>query len=554
MRLRTLIFALSLAASTALPALNQSGTSSLPATCHNAYTQAQEIQLGDKVVREVYKTQPVLPDSDPTAQYIRRLGAQLVVAAPMTPGLEVQWPFNFHVVASEEINAFALPGGTMFVDLGAIQAAQTEAQLAGVMAHEMSHVILRHSTCNLIKQQHKSILYGLGAVGSSIFLGSAGGGLVNAAQNLDFMHMSRGDEKQADMLGVHIVHDAGFDPRGLPQFFEIIVAKYGQGGAQFLSDHPNPGNRTEYLNAEIAALPPLTRPIVSTPAFTAAHATAGGLHALTAAELKDGGWKGSGLYASAPGVPPRAASPGSDTAAAGEAAIREADGAAVPATPVTPATPATPIAGRTATPAARNSGASGASGASENSGGVSPSMAAGLPPLTPAQLGLGSRLLRVQGPAYSISAPASWTRGNGSAAADLPLSEALSLAPLGAAGTFGLAYGVVLGVVRQGGGGVSDAVTLSGAAESFTSQLTRSHDVQPDGGGSPLQVGGQPAVARYLRGISPVGGQGATERDWLILVARPDGDADALLFVAPTAQFASMLPLFQNMLASFRPQ
>ncbi len=139
-----------------------------PATCRNSYTQQQEIDLGDKVVREVYKTEPVLPDSAPIAQYIRRLGAQLVSVAQLTPGLERQWPFNFHVVASDEINAFALPGGTMFVDLGAIQAAATEAQLAGVVAHEMSHVILRHSTCNLIKQQHKSVLYCLGAIGSSI--------------------------------------------------------------------------------------------------------------------------------------------------------------------------------------------------------------------------------------------------------------------------------------------------------------------------------------------------------------------------------------------------
>ncbi len=279
----------------------------LPATCHNAYTQQQEIELGNKVVREVYRTQPVLLDTDPVARYVRQLGAKLVAAAPLTPGLEQQWPFNFHVVASAEINAFALPGGTMFINLGAIQAAQNEAQLAGVMGHEMSHVILRHSTCNLQKQHRRGMLYSLGAIGSAVALGGAGGDLAargfGYAENLSFLKMSRGDEKQADLLGVHILSNAGYDPRGLPQFFEIIIAKTGTGGHQFLSDHPNPGNRTEYLNREISTLPPQPHPILTTAAFTAAHTQAAAAHALTSAEMQTGNWRTTGLYAASPGTP-----------------------------------------------------------------------------------------------------------------------------------------------------------------------------------------------------------------------------------------------------------
>ncbi len=216
------------------------------------------------MVAQVYQQMPVLPDSDPVARYVRQLGAKLVAHAP-----GYKWPYNFHVVASEDINAFALPGGTIFVNLGTVQAAETEAQLAGVMAHEISHVVMRHSTCNLTEQQSKSLWYGLGSIASAVLLGNGTAGqlgqaVIGGAQSLDFLHMSRDAEKQADLLGTGILYDSGYDPRGLPQFFETIQSKYGAGGAQFLSDHPNPGNRTQYVNAEIATLPRLERPVVTT--------------------------------------------------------------------------------------------------------------------------------------------------------------------------------------------------------------------------------------------------------------------------------------------------
>src|SRR5580658_7121738 len=239
---RKAIVALLLILSIAAPACAQFK----PVTCKNSFTQQEEIQAGDKVVAEVYKQVPVLPDSDPITRYVRQLGARLVAVAPLTPGLTQQWPFRFHVVASEEINAFALPGGTMFVNLGAIQAAETESQLVGVIGHEMSHVILRHSTCNISKHHKRSIWYGLAQIGAAVALGGYGGAAA-----------SEGIGAYANLLGVRIAHDAGFDPRGLPQFFEIIQAKYGSGSAQFLSDHPSPGNRTDYINHEIALLPPL---------------------------------------------------------------------------------------------------------------------------------------------------------------------------------------------------------------------------------------------------------------------------------------------------------
>lgn len=277
-----------------------------PVTCRNPMSEQQEIDAGKKFALEIYRQMPVLPENDPVTGYVQRLGAKLVRFAPRVTGVEEQWPFSFHVVASSEINAFALPGGSIFVNLGTVQAAESEAQLAGVMAHEISHVVMRHSTCNMASQQRRGLLYGLGAIGSAILLGNGAAGQlaqtgIGFGQSLDFLHMSRGDEQQADLLGTEILYDAGYDPRGLPQFFETIRAKYGEGGAQFMSDHPNPGNRTQYVNAEIEKLPRRTGEVRTTPEFTRVHAQAAGLATLDAKQIQSGQWRASGKYATGPG-------------------------------------------------------------------------------------------------------------------------------------------------------------------------------------------------------------------------------------------------------------
>lgn len=265
-------------------------------TCKNAYTQDQEITEGTKAAAQVYQQQPVLKDTDPVAVYIRQLGRKLTQSAPS----QYPWPYNFHVVDSAEINAFALPGGTMFVNLATVSAAESEAQLAGVMAHEISHVILRHATCNITKQRQRSVWYGLGQIAAQAALGGSAGGLASSgigyAAGLNFLHMSRDSEQQADLLGVQTLYEAGYDPRGMPQFFEVLQAKYGQGGAQFLSDHPNPGNRLQYVNARIDQFPPRGENIRSTPAFQKAHASAIARTPLTAEQIKAGAWKNSPAY------------------------------------------------------------------------------------------------------------------------------------------------------------------------------------------------------------------------------------------------------------------
>jgi beta-barrel assembly-enhancing protease len=262
--------------------------------CKNNVAPQQQIEIGQKAAQQVYQQMPVLPDSSPITQYVQSLGQKLVAHAP-----GYQWPYNFHVVNVDEINAFALPGGSIFVNLGTIQAADTEAQLAGVMAHEIAHVVLQHSICNLVKQQRVGILAGIGQIASGVLLGNGAVGAIaqqgiGMTAGLGFLKMSRDAEQQADLEGVGILYDSGYDPRGMPQFFETIQAKYGQGGSQFLNDHPNPGNRTEYINLEIATLGPQTRYVANTPEFKAIHQQAMRMHAYTQKEVSSGEWKRKG--------------------------------------------------------------------------------------------------------------------------------------------------------------------------------------------------------------------------------------------------------------------
>ncbi len=263
------------------------------APCKNNYSPEQQIQLGDKVKAQVYREMPVLPDSSAVSQYIQQLGNKLAAEAP-----GYKWPYNFHVANVADINAFALPGGSIFVNLGTIQAAANEAQLAGVMAHEISHVVLQHAVCNAEKQQKVGVVAGLGQIAASIALGGAAGQLaaqgIGMTAGLGFLKMSRGAEKQADLEGVGILYDAGFDPHGMPEFFQAIEAKYGAGGAQFLSDHPNPGNRTEYIDKEISTFVPRPSYVTTSPQFEHVKQAVSGVHAYTAREVSSGVWRRQG--------------------------------------------------------------------------------------------------------------------------------------------------------------------------------------------------------------------------------------------------------------------
>ena len=214
--------------------------------------QDQE-KLGLQAVGEVYKQMPVLPDSSPITQYVNALGQRLKAQIPP----QYNWPYQFHVIPQKEINAFALPGGPIFVNLGTILAADNEAELAGVMAHEMSHVYMQHSIKQMRKNQGPSILAGLGQILGQM-IGGVGGAVASIGAQLGAgvlsMKYSRADEAQADAVGAIIMYKAGYDARYLAKFFQKLEAEGGS-GPQFMSDHPNPGNRYQAISNEVKDWP-----------------------------------------------------------------------------------------------------------------------------------------------------------------------------------------------------------------------------------------------------------------------------------------------------------
>ena len=222
------------------------------------FSQDEEIQLGKQNAAEVMKQLPLLPDSDPVAQYVQRLGAKLSAKAP-----GYQWPYNFHVVNVKEVNAFALPGGSIFVNLGTIQAADNEAQLAGVMSHEISHVVQRHGTRAASKQMAAQLPLAIlgGLMGSSTLAKAAQMGISFGVGSY-FLKNSRQSESEADLLGTDVMYDSGYEPHQMAVFFEKLEKQMGSSANslmnQFMSDHPNPGNRAEAVSAEVKTLLPRT--------------------------------------------------------------------------------------------------------------------------------------------------------------------------------------------------------------------------------------------------------------------------------------------------------
>jgi beta-barrel assembly-enhancing protease len=221
----------------------------------NKYTPEQDVQIGREAAAEVRKQYPIITD-DNVEGYLERLGDRLVEAAPRELNHPV-FQYSFTPVNLKDINAFALPGGPMFVNRGMIEAANTEGEVAGVMAHELAHVLLRHGTANASKQQGAQI----GAIAGMIAGAIVGGGWGNViAQGSQFglgtwlMKYSREYERQADLVGAQIMARAGYDPRELAHMFETIQKQGRNGGPEWLSSHPNPGNRTQYINKEAEQL------------------------------------------------------------------------------------------------------------------------------------------------------------------------------------------------------------------------------------------------------------------------------------------------------------
>jgi len=158
-------------------------------------------------------------------------------------------------VNDKAINAFSLPGGIVFVNRGAIEAADYEAELAGVMAHELSHVALRHGTNQATKAQYAQIGSGIAGIAGGILggtVGAAASGLGQFAAGSVLLKYSRGAETQADVMGTQVLCDSGYDPRAMAAFFEKLGSS--QAPPEFFSDHPNPDHRIERVDEEVQKL------------------------------------------------------------------------------------------------------------------------------------------------------------------------------------------------------------------------------------------------------------------------------------------------------------
>ncbi len=222
----------------------------------NKYTPEQDVQLGKEAAAEVRQKYPVIAD-DQINGYLDRVGRALVAASPKELNHPV-FEYSFTPVNLKEINAFALPGGPMFVNRGMFDAAEVEGEVVGVMAHELAHVLLRHGTANATKAQKFQIGAVAGAIAGAIIGGGWGEAISQGSQfglGAWLMKYSREYEKQADLLGAQIMARAGFDPRDLAKMFEAIEREAkGNTPPQWLSSHPNPGNRVEYIRAEARQL------------------------------------------------------------------------------------------------------------------------------------------------------------------------------------------------------------------------------------------------------------------------------------------------------------
>lgn len=479
----------------AMNAYGQSTSPQFPNPGNPHMSRDQQRALGLKAAAQVYQQMPVLPDTSPETQYIRQLGTKLVSTIPP----EYSWPFEFHVVAQKEINAFALPGGPMFVNIGTITAAANEAQLAGVMAHEMSHVYMQHSAKQASKAQTTSMLAGLaGAVlgatvgGTAQELGQAG--IQMSAQGL-MLKYSRTDESQADAVGAVILYKAGYNPRALADFFKTLEA---QGGTppQILSDHPNPGNREQAIEKEIRNWPP-EQYAADSAQFQKTRQQAMEVKAYTGEEIAQGAKSGQW------------------------SALNKKNGATFNPTA------ASLVSGGASAPAA---------------GGSSPSAPAVLlESVLPSQRMVAADL----GP-MKIERPENWE-----VMMPKQQGQSVTIAPQSGVTGSGVGYGVVLNGVSLPNG---ERVSIDDMTHRLVQEMEQNDALQQEGQAQVITVAGIQGRSVTLHSVSPfaINGKAEKERDWLVTVPQRDGSVIFMVFVAPQSHFDRFQPTFEAMLKSVR--
>jgi beta-barrel assembly-enhancing protease len=496
-RMLALLLALVLTQPFALATAQAEGASAptLPDPGNTGMNKQQQQQLGLQAMGEVYKQMPVLPDSSPETQYIQHLGKKLAGVIPS----DRLWPYQFHVIPAADINAFALPGGPIFVNLGTIQAADNEAELAGVLAHEMSHVYMQHSAKQAPKATWANIIAGLGsAVLPQSGLGNLARMGIQFGAGTMLMKYSRGDEAQADSTGAIIMYRAGYNPKAMADFFQKLEQKYGSGGPQLLSDHPNPGNRQQAIQQEVRNWPPKNYTTNSSE-FPQVKQDAMKAKAYSAQEIANG-------------------------AKSGQWEQQNRQNHVVPAN----------------LPSSENQGSGAGSGSGASSAGNTNAAAENV---AFKEIKPSDHLTRHEGQGFTIYYPDNWK-----VAGD---SSMTIIGPPSAQAQNGIAYGAIIGNQAGGGGSLDDATQklAQGMAQ-------ENPGMKISGEMKPLDVNGTQGRSLELSGKSPLmlNGEPLPERDWLVTFPRPQGGLAYVVFVSPERDFNQLHPTYQKMLNSLQLQ
>lgn len=478
----------------------QSATPTFPDPGKAPMSREDQHALGLQAAAHVYEQMPVLPDNSPETQYVRQLGHKLVSAIPP----QYSWPFEFHVVAQKEINAFALPGGPMFINIGTITASANEAELAGVMAHEMSHVYMQHSAKQAGKAQTTSMIAGLAGAVLGGTVGSRAGGVVGqlgqmgiqvGAQGI-MLKYSRGDESQADAVGAMILYKAGYNPQAMADFFKTLQSQGGQAPPQWLSDHPNPGNRQQAIQKEISNWP--TKNYVGDSSdFQRTRQHARGVQSYTGQEIAQGAKSGQW------------------------AALNKKNGASF-----------RPAGGNTLS----------ASPSAVGSTSLPNAHAISLQSVLPNQHMVNADL----GP-LKIQRPENWQ-------VTLPQQRGqfATIAPRAGISSDGVGYGVLLNGVASPSG---RRMSIDEATGELIQHLHQNNGLDLLGNPQPVTVGGIQGRSAILQSTSPfpsAKGQAQKERDWLVTVPQQDGTVLFILFIAPQSEFERFQPTYAAMLKSVR--
>lgn len=215
----------------------------------NKFSVQDDVKLGRQAAQEAEQQFPLLNDEQ-VRGYVESVGRRLVNAIP-SQFQHPEFNYYFKVINASDINAFALPGGPMYVNRGMIEAAKTEGEMAGVMAHELSHVALRHGTAQATKAQKYGTLAAIAGIAGAVVTRNPGvGQLAQAPFAVYLLKFSREYETEADVLGAQIMARAGYDPRDLANMFRTLERQGGGGGGGFLSDHPSPSDRYARIDRE----------------------------------------------------------------------------------------------------------------------------------------------------------------------------------------------------------------------------------------------------------------------------------------------------------------